>query len=114
VARPGLLAVLGSAGPFAAHEMLAGTLLMGRGSPLSPGVGLRRGSVVVLEPGERPDPGPGFAAAASLRPVFLRLVLLRLQALGFPLPAGALDALYGVFLGDLLEGGRGEILYRAA
>jgi hypothetical protein len=44
----------------------------------------------------------------------VRLLLRRLRALGFPTPDGLLDASFELHSGDMLEGGRGEILVRAA
>ncbi len=108
--RRGLVAVAGSCGPYPARDMQAGTLVIGGESGPSPGVGLRRGSLIYLSRRAEVEPGPGFIRSWTGRPVFLRVILRRLDELGFPMPPAAHDFTYRAWSGDSLEGGRGEIL----
>ena len=55
---------------------------------------------------------PSFRLACQYRPEALTLLLRHLRSLGFPLPEDTLAASYDLYNGDLIEGGRGELLVR--
>ena len=61
---------------------------------------------------ELPPLLPTFRHACRYRPDILALIFGRLRARGFPL-ADDLDTAVDLYNGDLIEGGRGEILLRA-
>ena len=61
-----------------------------------------------------PEMLPTFKSAGICHPTFMRLYLLHLKSLGFPLPDGALNARFQRYNGDFLELGKGEILVRSA
>ncbi|MCE9546573.1 MAG: formylmethanofuran dehydrogenase subunit C [Planctomycetia bacterium] len=110
--RRGLIAVGGAGGDVPGFNMIAGTILVLGESGIRPGAAMRRGTIGLLG-----SPSltllPTFRAAGRCRPLVLSLVFRQLQSLGFVFDADLLTAEYRLFHGDLLEGGRGEILLRA-
>ena len=75
------------------------------------GAGMRRGTIAFLG-GESPPILPSFRFACRYRPEVMLLLLRHVRSCGFPLPDGTLAAGYDLFNGDLIEGGRGELLVR--
>ncbi len=111
--RRGLIAVGGAVGPFAGFEMLAGTLLVfGRCQP-NVGAGMKRGTIGLLGD-QSPELLPTFRHACRFEPAVLGLLAARLKALSFAAATQRLTASCDLFNGDLLFGGRGEVLIRAA
>jgi len=105
--RRGIVAVGGSCGAAAAFEMRAGTVLVaGRVGP-HPGLGMRRGSLVSLS--DRPAIPATFHRGRAWLPPFVGLQLAGLRAAGFR-PTAPASARFRQWHGDLLTGGRGEIL----
>lgn len=109
--RRGLVAVGGDCGDFVGANMIAGTVLVFGQSGNRPAAGMRRGTVGLL--GSNP---PAllltFRKNCVSKPLVLRLMLSQLQSLGFAVPDECWDADYGVYNGDRLTVGRGEILIR--
>jgi formylmethanofuran dehydrogenase subunit C len=68
---------------------------------------MRRGSIVTMEPA---TPLATFVFSCIYRPLFLRLYLRRLRALGLAVSDEQLDGRYARWCGDGLELRRGEIL----
>lgn len=113
--RRGTLVVQGATGKDVGREMLAGTILLGTAPQCPLGVGMKRGTIVLLEPPPANTlfPGPHFDYAVRYEPTFLRVLLKHLeQTAGWPVSAPLLAASYDRYSGDMLEGGRGEILVR--
>lgn len=111
--RRGLIAIGGSVGDFVGFNMLAGTILIGGTPGIRHGAGMRRGTIGFL--GSRPTALlPSFRRTCRLRPPFLPLLSRQLAAHDFPLPAEALASEFELLAGDLVTGGRGEILLRAS
>lgn len=107
--RRGLIAIGGTAGDMIAFNMLAGTLLVFGDSGIRPGAGMRRGTIGLFGP-TQPQLLPTFRYACRFEPVALRLIARYLNRNGFPhKPSQQVD----LFNGDLLDGGRGEVLVRA-
>lgn len=109
--RRGVVAVGGACGAAAGLELRAGTIVVaGALGPLA-GCGMRRGSIVAA--GSAPCPGPCFLPGATWRPAMLGLLLRHLAAEGFG-GAGAMAAALRrpvrQWHGDVLAGGRGELL----
>ncbi|HVX13621.1 MAG TPA: formylmethanofuran dehydrogenase subunit C [Pirellulales bacterium] len=109
--RRGIIAIGGSLGDAAAVSMIAGSLFVCGGCGVRPAAGMRRGSVVLL--GADPRILPTFKPAGHCRPLYLRIFLAHLVRLGLNLPGEAVDCDYRLYHGDLLSGGRGELLIRA-
>lgn len=107
--RRGLLAVGGSCGDLAAFNMLAGTILLAGAVGIRHAAGMRRGTLVFL--GDRPPLLPSFRHACRFRPTALRLIFRELARHDFPL-TDELDADFDLYNGDMIEGGRGEVLVR--
>lgn len=109
--RRGLVAVGGNCGDFVGANMIAGTVLVFGQSGNRPAAGMRRGTVGLL--GSNP---PAllmtFRKNCVCKPLFLRVVLRHLQSLGLTVPAECWDASYGLYNGDRVTVGRGEILIR--
>lgn len=108
--RRGLLAV-GAAGDLAGFNMLAGSILVFGSSGIRHGAGMRRGTIAFLG-SERPPVLPSFRFACRYRPEIMTLVLRHVRSLGFPVSEELDAARFELFNGDLIEGGRGELLVR--
>ena len=111
--RRGLIAVGGSIGDTAGFNMIAGTLLAFGPSGIRQGAGMRRGTIGLFGP-DPPDMLPSFRRACRYRPDMLGLLFAELRRYDFTVPEALLTAQYDLYHGDLIEGGRGEILLPAA
>lgn len=109
--RRGLIAVGGRCGDYAAFNMLAGSLVVFGPCGFRPAAGMRRGTLALLDHAPC-QLLPTFHAAAVLQPTALRLTLKRLQQLQFPFPHSLCEEPLEIFRGDLVVGGKGEILRR--
>lgn len=114
--RRGLLAIGGSAGEHVGRQQRAGTILVAQGELASPGMMMRRGTILAL--GGKPRLASGFARDGLVFPTWLRLLQARLDVLGFTraqrLQASlAAGTPWESHSGDALGLGRGEILYPA-
>jgi formylmethanofuran dehydrogenase subunit C len=108
--RRGLLAV-GAAGDLAGFHMLAGTILVFGAAGIRHGAGMRRGTIAFLG-SEAPPILPSFRRACRYHPEIMTVLLRHLRKTGFPVPDGVADDGLELYNGDLLEGGRGELLVR--
>lgn len=108
--RRGLIVIGGAAGDLIGFNMRAGTVLLAGDSGIRHGAGMRRGTLVFL--GSRPPLLPSFRRACRYRPEFLALLLRQLRESRFPVPDEWLSAAFELYSGDLIEGGRGEVLVR--
>ncbi len=111
--RRGLIAVGGSAGELIGANLLAGTILVFGRSGIRPGAGMRRGTIGLFGP-EPVELLPTFRRGNRARPLVVDLLLRHLRGLEFPIAGELLAADYWNYHGDLLAGGRGELLVRAA
>lgn len=100
--RRGSIVVHGDCGEWAGYQMRAGTIIIAGECGPHPAAGMRRGTMVLL--GEMPTLLPTFRYACEYSPQALGLVFKGLK-LDREVPMSV--ALYN---GDLLEGGRGEVL----
>ncbi len=107
--RRGWIAVGGNAGDMAGFGLLAGSLLIFGSCGIRPGAGLRRGTIGLFGL-PTPELLPTFRYACRQRPLILQMMLRRLAELEFPFDRELLQADFEQFYGDLLDGGRGEIL----
>lgn len=110
--RRGMIAIGGSAGDLIGFNMLAGTILIGSSVGIRHGAGMRRGTLIFLAD-EPPELLPTFAYSGEHSPPMMHLLQRQLEALGYPQAAG-LSASFDLYHGDQIEGGRGEVLIRAA
>jgi formylmethanofuran dehydrogenase subunit C len=106
--RRGIVAVGGSCGEGAAFELRAGTLLVAGEVGPHAGLAMRRGSLVSLV--ARPAIPATFRRGRGWLPPFIPLLLARLARAGFR-PAPPVPGRFRQWHGDLLAGGRGEILH---
>lgn len=110
--RRGIVAVGGKSGDLAGFNMLAGSILLFGETGIRHGAGMRRGTLGFFGP-SAPPILPSFRFACRLRPDVLKLVARQLDRLGFA-PARTLrDVTVDLYNGDMIEGGRGEMLIRA-
>jgi formylmethanofuran dehydrogenase subunit C len=105
--RRGLLAVTGNAGDFAARRMLAGTIFLAGSCGRLPAAGMKRGTLLMPQSSVAQLPAT-FLRACRMRPFVVDLLLGSLWRSGFPGPE-SLNCCE-MFSGDLLEGGRGEVI----
>jgi len=108
--RRGLIAVGGSVGDFPAINMLAGSLFVYGRCGIRPAAGMRRGTLAFFA--DQPQLLPTFRAGGPCQPLFMRVYLRRLAELGYADSPELADATYEIHHGDLLNGGRGEVLVR--
>ncbi len=103
--RRGLIVVEGGCGEFAGASMIAGTIvLLGEiGGRL--GAGMKRGTILAAQEPQLP---PSFRFACEYRPSVLPLLGARLRQLGVTAKPG--NGLAKCYRGDMLTGGRGEVL----
>lgn len=108
--RRGLIAVQGRCGDYAGAAMIAGTVVAAGGAGRRIGGGMKRGTLLVGGGGvELP---PSFRFSCEYRPAFLGLLLSHLESLRFR-TEGLTAPAYRCFRGDVLTGGRGELLFPA-
>lgn len=110
--RRGLIAIGGNIGDIAGMNMLAGTILIFGDSGIRHGAGMRRGTLAFLGP-NAPPLLPTFVKACRYQPLYLQMLYRQLKRLDFPVPESLLTSSYDLYSGDLIDGGRGEILLRA-
>ncbi|MDX1944734.1 MAG: formylmethanofuran dehydrogenase subunit C, partial [Pirellulaceae bacterium] len=111
--RRGLIAIGGNAGDVAGMNMLAGSILVVGEAGIRHGAAMKRGTLAFL--GRNAPPMlPTFRRACRYHPDVLQLIYRRLRQLDFPVPDELFTCSYDLYHGDLLQGGRGEILLRAA
>ena len=104
--RRGLIVVEGACGEFAGASMIVGTLaLLGEVGGRC-GAGMKRGTILCAREPQLP---PSFRFACEYRPSFLPLYLAQLRSMGVTVPP-AFGADLKCYRGDLLAGGRGEVL----
>jgi formylmethanofuran dehydrogenase subunit C len=104
--RRGLIVVERACGEFAGASMIAGTLvLLGEVGPRC-GAGMKRGTILTAR---EPHLPPSFRYACDYRPAFVPMLVAELRKLELSAPA-AFGANLRCFRGDLLTGGRGEVL----
>jgi formylmethanofuran dehydrogenase subunit C len=109
--RRGLIAIGGNIGDLAGMNMLAGSILVFGTSGIRHGAGMKRGTLAFLGP-EAPPMLPTFRRACRFRPDALVLMFRELQRLEFVVPDELFECGFDLYNGDLLEGGRGEVLLR--
>lgn len=110
--RRGLLAVGGDAGDLAGFNMLAGSIFVFGTAGIRHGAGMRRGTIGFFGD-EAPPMLPTFRHACRCHSPSLSLIFRQLRDDGFPL-RDDISTEVDLYNGDLIEGGRGEILVRAA
>jgi formylmethanofuran dehydrogenase subunit C len=110
--RRGLIAIGGKAGDLAGYNMLAGTLLLFGEAGVRIGAGMKRGTIGLLG-AKKPRLLPTFHHACRCQPDVLPLLFADLRKRGFPVADELFTSSYDLYNGDLIEGGRGEILVRA-
>jgi formylmethanofuran dehydrogenase subunit C len=106
--RRGLIAIGGAVGDFAGVSLIAGSLFLFGPCGPRPGAGMKRGTLAFL--GTQPVLLPTFRHDCTCRPVFLALFLRQLQAWGFRVEDRFLTGTWRRYSGDLLSGGKGEVL----
>jgi len=109
--RRGMIAVGGDSGDLAGFNMLAGTIVLCGEAGIRHGAGMRRGTLILLHD-KIPPVLPTFRRACQTQPVAMRLLHRNLVDLGFE-HATTLTEPLELYNGDMLEGGRGELLVPA-
>jgi formylmethanofuran dehydrogenase subunit C len=110
--RRGLIAVGGSVGDLGGFNMLAGSILVFGNCGIRQGAGMKRGTMGFF--GEPPELLLSFRYGCRFQPEILGLMLTQLRRLGFSVPADLSAAQIDLYHGDMIEGGRGEVLLRAS
>ena len=110
--RRGMLAVGGNCGDMTGFNMIAGNIFVFGNSGIRPGAAMRRGTLGLF--GSEPPPLlPTFCRATTFDPLYLQIALRKLRQQGFSVDTEFLTRSYDLYHGDLIEGGRGEIVVRS-
>jgi formylmethanofuran dehydrogenase subunit C len=104
--RCGLIVVEGACGEFAGASMIAGTLVLLGEIGERCGAGMKRGTILSAREPRLP---PSFRYACDYRPPFVSMLVAELRKLHLAIPP-AFGANLRCFRGDILTGGRGEVL----
>jgi len=105
--RRGMVVVEGECGEFAGASMIAGTLVLLGEVGDRCGAGMKRGTILTAC---EPLLPPSFRFACEYYPTFLPLYLTKLRGMGVNLPPTFGVGSARCFRGDLLTGGKGEVL----
>ncbi|MFV1964171.1 MAG: formylmethanofuran dehydrogenase subunit C [Pirellulaceae bacterium] len=110
--RRGMIVVGGRIGDLVGFNMLAGTVLALAECGIRHGAGMRRGTLGLF--GSQPPPPmlSSFRHACRFRPEVMALILAKLLRYGFSFDEALTGMDVDLFNGDMIEGGRGEILIR--
>jgi len=106
--RRGLILVGGTCGEFAGASMIAGSLFVFGKAGGRLGAGMKRGTI--LAAGGVDELPPSFRYSCDYRPTFLALYLTQLRLLGIAVPDHVFTDAIRCYRGDVLYGGRGEVL----
>lgn len=110
--RRGWIVVGGSAGDTVGFNMLAGTVFIMGECGIRPGAGMRRGTLGLFGT-PRCDLLPTFRYDCRHRPLVMQIMARRLEQLGMKFDPAVLTSELDQYHGDLLDGGRGEVLFPA-
>lgn len=108
--RRGLIVAERGCGEFAGASMIAGTLVLLGEVGERCGAGMKRGTILTAREPRLP---PSFRYACDYRPAFVRMLLAELRKREVSVPPG-FGTRVRCFRGDLLTGGRGEVLVSSA
>jgi formylmethanofuran dehydrogenase subunit C len=109
--RRGFIAIGGPVGDLVGMNMLAGSIFMFGEAGIRHGAGMRRGTLAYFS-GETPSLLPTFRHACRYSPLAINLMTRQLADDGFAAADAFRDASFELYHGDMLEGGRGELLVR--
>ncbi len=109
--RRGLIAIGGDVGDLMGMNMLAGNIFVFGNPGIRHGAGMRRGTIAFLG-NQHPPVLPTFRKAITFKPDFLQLLFRNLRSHDFPVANELFTSSYDLYHGDLLDGGRGEILLK--
>jgi len=109
--RRGTIAIGGNIGDLAGFNMLAGSILLFGKSGIRHGAGMKRGTIWFLG-NDTPSLLPSFRHACRYSPDVMQLVFHSLRRNGFGFPDGLFQSQFDLYSGDMIEGGRGEILVK--
>ena len=110
--RRGTIAVGGNAGDLAGFNMIAGSILVFGGGGIRHGAGMRRGTIGFFG-NESPKPLPTFRYGCQYSPPMLGLLFAELRQHEFTIPERLELGSFALYHGDLIEGGRGEMIVRS-
>ena len=109
--RRGWICVGGRAGDAAGFNMIAGSIFVFGEHGIRYGAGMRRGTIALFGADE-PNMLPTFRHACRFRPPIFATMLADLSRHEFPFDPSLASAEYDLYHGDMLDGGRGEVLVR--
>lgn len=110
--RRGMLAIGGNIGDLAGFNMLAGTIFIFGDSGIRHGAGMHRGTIGFLGK-NLPPLLPSFRRACRYRPDVLTLIFRFLRERDFRVDDDLTEAQVDLYHGDMIDGGRGEMMLRA-
>lgn len=105
--RRGLIVVAGDTGDFTAGNMIAGTVVVGGSCGRRTGAEMKRGTVLLVM---EPEMMPTFRQTAVYEPVFINIIVKKLQKIGIAVPGLRKNSTCRRFAGDQAIQGKGEIM----
>lgn len=111
--RRGLIAIGGNVGDLAGFNMLAGSILLFGDTGIRHGAGMKRGTIAFFG-NDAPALLPSFRRACRYSPDFMQIVFRSLRRSSFQVPDDLFGARFDLYNGDMIEGGRGEILIKVS
>ena len=110
--RRGTIVIGGDTGELTGWNMLAGTILVFGSCEPNVGAGMIRGTIV-LAGGHEKKLLPTFSRGGVYRVQVLSILAKWLMQQGFDCDSAVLNSTFRQFNGDLIQGGRGEILVKS-
>lgn len=104
--RRGLIVVKGACGEFAGASLIAGSIVLLGEVGERCGAGMKRGTILTTHEPKLP---PSFRYSCDYHPAFVPMLLSELKRWAVNAPRGLGDRIR-CYRGDLLTGGRGEVL----
>ena len=109
--RRGWICIGGRSGDTAGFNMIAGSIFLFGETGIRYGAGMRRGTIGLFGIDEL-NLLPTFRHACRFRPPILPLMFEDLRRHAYPFEPSLATATYDLYHGDMLDGGRGEVLVR--
>jgi formylmethanofuran dehydrogenase subunit C len=108
--RRGTIAIGGDSGKLCGWNMLAGSIIVCGNCASEFGVGMTRGTLVLLDPRSGTEILPTFAKGGVYQNTIVKMMASWLQQIGFEAAERLAQTSFQMHHGDLLSGGRGEVL----
>ncbi len=108
--RRGTIAIGGDTGRLCGWNMLAGSIVVCGICQPEIGIGMTRGTLVLLDPNSQIEFQPTFSVGGIYQNTIVKMLAYWLRHVDFGAAERLMEARFQIYHGDLLRGGRGEVL----